>query len=426
MFKCSTLILEIAAKERKQNVLAIPIELSSMKYSSLKKPNVQRLIAIDHLRGLIMILMALDHTRDFFSHSHFNPLDLDQTTTGLFLTRWITHFCAPLFILLSGISTELSLSRSHNRASQSRLLFMRGAMLILLELTWVRILGWDFGLDQTSISVGVIWAIGWCMITLSVLVYLPRSVILMFSLTLIAGHNALDAIRPEDFGTLSWIWKILHTGGQIPLWGDQSFHPYYPLIPWLGVMGLGYAIGPLFHQGVIPRQRTLMGIGFLLTLAFFILRWRQGYGDSHVWVAEGPGIRQVLAFLDCTKYPPSLQYLLMTMGPGLLLLALMERALPKRQALLATFGEVPLIFYLLHLPLIHGLAVLWDLGVYGAARWQFNWPINPDHIKPPLDHGFALPGVYLVTGLVIALLYPLCRRYARLKQQRVHPFLRYL
>jgi uncharacterized membrane protein len=373
-----------------------------------------------------MILMALDHTRDYFSDAHFNPLDLNQTTTELFLTRWITHFCAPLFILLSGISSELSLSKSGNKRSQARMLFLRGALLILLELFWVRILGWDFGLNQSSISVGVIWAIGWSMITLSGLIFLPRPWILTFSLILILGHNALDTLSPESLGNLGWIWQILHTGGHIPLWGQQTFHPYYPLIPWLGVMSLGYVMGPLFHLGAIARQRALMMFGAVLTTGFLILRWSHGYGDKHDWVTEGPMLRQALSFLDCTKYPPSLHYLLMTIGPGLLLLVFLERILRHRQPILATFGEVPLFFYLLHLPLIHGLAVLWDLSVYGTALWQFSWPVNPDHLKPPSDHGLPLPGVYLVTSFVITLLYPVCRWYAQLKQKRAHPLLRYL
>ena len=373
-----------------------------------------------------MILMALDHTRDFFSNVHFNPLDLDQTSPGLFLTRWVTHFCAPLFILLSGISTELSLSRTQDKTSQSRLLFIRGAMLILLELTFIRVFGWDFGLDQDHISVGVIWAIGWSMITLGGFIYLPRPWILIFSLTLMLGHNALDDIHPDHFGPLAWLWQILHTGGKIPLWGSQHFHPYYPLIPWLGLMTFGYVIGPLFHHRAKDRQRILMGLGFVLTAAFITLRSTHGYGDSHEWVNQGPLIRQALAFLDCTKYPPSLHYLLMTLGVGLIVLSLIDRAWPQRKELLATFGEVPLFFYLLHLPLIHGLAVLWDLSIYGSALWEFNWPINPDHMKPPIDHGIPLSGVYLMTVLVILLLYPLCRQYAQWKRQRKHPILRYL
>lgn len=385
-----------------------------------------RILAIDHLRGLIMILMALDHTRDFFSEAHFNPLNLDQTTLGLFLTRWITHFCAPLFIFLSGISTELSLSRGGNKAAQARLLLIRGSLLIFIELSWVRIFGWDFGLDQHMISVGVIWAIGWSMISLAGLIFLPRIWILFFSLCLILGHNATDAISPERFGAQDWIWQILHTGGQIALWGQQTLHPYYPLVPWLGVMSLGYVMGPLFHWRDKPRERLLLAVGLLLTLAFVSLRFQHAYGEPHHWPAQGSFMRQALSFLDCSKYPPSLQYLLMTLGPGLMLLGVLDRILPKRQAMLATFGEVPLVFYLLHLPLIHGLAVLWDLLVYETAIWQFNWPINPDDLKPPSDHGIPLPGVYLVTSLIVALLYPICRRYAHLKQQKAHPALRCL
>lgn len=385
-----------------------------------------RIHALDHLRGLIMILMALDHTRDYFSNAHFNPLDLDKTTLGLFLTRWITHFCAPLFVLISGISTELSFSISRNKTSQARLLLVRGVLLILLELSWIRIVGWDFGFDQKTISVGVIWAIGWSMITLSGLIFLPRIWILIFSLSLIGGHNLLDSINPDRFGSWHWIWQILHTGGHIPLWGTLTFHPYYPLIPWLGLMSLGYLMGPIFHQTIVVRDRALMLSGYLLTAAFILLRFQHSYGDAHEWVANGSILRQIQAFLDCTKYPPSLQYVLMTVGPGLILFVLLERKFPNRQPYLATFGEVPLFFYLLHLPLIHGLAALFDFATYGTAIWQFSWPINSDHLKPPENHGIPLSGVYFVTLLVITLLYPLCRWYAELKRKRAHPVLRYL
>lgn len=386
----------------------------------------KRLLAIDHLRGVIMILMALDHTRDYFSNAHFNPLNLDLSSNALFLTRWITHFCAPLFIFLSGVSTALSLSRNQDRKKQARLLIARGLWLIILELSFIRIFGWDFGFSQTSISAGVIWAIGWSMITLSALIFLPRSIILSLSLALIMGHNALDGIQPNQWGSLAWIWQILHTGGHIPLWDSQTFNPYYPLIPWIAVMSFGYGMGALFELKADVRQRILWATGLALTMAFVILRWHHGYGDSHGWANQGSWTRQLLAFLDCSKYPPSLHYLLMTLGPGFIFLALFERFMPKRRPLLATFGEVPLIFYLLHLPLIHGLAVVWDLAIYGNAIWQFEWPFNQHQLKPPPDHGLPLSGVYLLTLVVVALLYPVCQRYGELRKQGRYPLLRYL
>ena len=389
-------------------------------------PVATRLLAIDHLRGMIMILMALDHTRDYFSSAHFNPLDLDLTSNALFFTRWITHFCAPLFIFLSGVSTALSLAKNQDTRTQAKLLLIRGLWLIILELTWIRVLGWDFGFSQSSIGAGVIWAIGWSMITLSGLMVLPKSWILLFSLALIIGHNALDGIQPSQFGTMAWMWQVLHTGGSIALWGSQTFHPYYPLIPWIGVMSLGYVMGPVFQQAAASRQKTLTGLGIVLSLAFIMLRWQQGYGDSHAWVNHGSWTRQLLAFLDCSKYPPSLHYLLMTLGPGFICLALTERFMRERQPLIATLGEVPLIFYLLHLPLIPGLAVVWDLSVYGTAIWQIEWPFNADHLQPPPDHGIALPGVYLVTLCVVAILYPVCRRYGQIRKQGRYPLLRYL
>jgi uncharacterized membrane protein len=386
----------------------------------------QRLQSIDQLRGGIMCLMALDHTRDYFSAAHFNPLDLDQTTVGLFLTRWITHFCAPLFILLSGISTSLSLTKDGNPCMQSRLLMVRGLLLIVLELTWIRVLGWDFGLDPDRISVGVIWAIGWSMVILSILIHVPRLWILLFSLIVIIGHNAFDGYMPDAEGGLRSLWIILHAGGQIPLWGNQHFHPYYPLMPWPAVMALGFVMGPLFQAESRYRQRLLFQLGLLMTLCFLVLRGLHGYGDNHGWSIQSDLVRTIFSFIDCTKYPPSLHYLLMTVGPGLVILSLIDRYVAKQHSWLTLYGEVPLFFYLLHLPLIHGLAALIDLWVYGNAIWQFQWPINPSLIKPPIGHGYNLLGVYAVTFFVLLLLYPLCRSYAALKRARTHAITRYI
>lgn len=375
-----------------------------------------RVVAIDLLRGLIMILMALDHTRDFFSSADFNPLDLQKTHAALFLTRWITHFCAPLFIFLSGVSTFLSLTRGGDLAAQSRLLMLRGTLLILLELTIIHWFGWTFSIEMRAIWVGVLWAIGWSMLCLSLLIRLRREVAAAVGILMIVGHNLFDGLRPEQWGAWGWLWQVLHAGGGFDFGDGRRFIASYPLIPWIGVMAAGYAFGPVFLAEAALRRRALLRWGMLLTCAFVLLRLGNLYGDAATWSAQSSDLFTLFSFIHCTKYPPSLHYLLMTLGPGLLLLALMDRPLPAWLRWVNVFGQVPLFFYLLHLPLIHGLAVLTDYGRYGAVDWQFGWPFAPEELAKPEDHGFGLLIVYLMTAFVVLLLYPLCRWFAGLKR----------
>lgn len=376
----------------------------------------RRIVAIDLVRGIVMILMALDHTRDYFSRFEFDSLDLQQTFPALFLTRWITHYCAPLFIFLSGTSTFLSLARNGDRAGQSRLLLARGALLILLELTVVRWLGWHFGLDMDHITAGVLWAIGWSMIVLSALIHFPLWVAALFGVGLMAGHNLLDEIGPERFGAWGWLWQVLHAGGTFEYAPGLSFKATYRLFPWVGVMAAGYAFGPVFLQDTARRRQTLLRWGLGLTVAFVLLRLGNLYGDAARWTAQPSDLFTLLSFVSCSKYPPSLHYLLMTLGPGLVLLAILDRPASRWLQPVNVFGQVPLFYYVLHLPLIHGLAALADYGRYGHAEWQFGWPIAAFDVPHPPDHGFGLPVVYLVTAFVVVCLYPLCRWFAGLKR----------
>lgn len=382
-------------------------------------PFDRRIVAIDLARGLTMLLMALDHTRDYFSQADIDPLNLAQTTPALFLTRWITHLCAPLFIFLAGVSAYLSLARRGDRQAQARLLWQRGLLLILLDLTWVRWLGWTFSLDLHRPVAGVLWAIGWCMLALAPLIRLRPPHLLAAGLLMMVSHHLFDGLTPEFFGSLGWLWRILHAGGSFEIVPGVRFVALYPLIPWIGLMAAGFGCGPVWCREAPARRQWLMRWGWGLTLAFVWLRAGNLYGEPVAWTPQASDGLTLLAFLNCSKYPPSLQYLLMTLGPGLLLLAALDRPVPRWLQPLNVFGQVPLFFYLLHLPLIHALATLVDLGRYGEAGWQFGWPFVTARLPQPPDHGFGLLIVYLATAVIVLSLYPLCRGYAGIR--RTHP-----
>lgn len=386
----------------------------------------RRIVAIDLVRGLVMILMALDHTRDYLHQADFDPLDLARTTPALFFTRWITHFCAPLFIFLSGVSAYLSLQRTGDHRGQARLLWQRGLLLIVLELTWVHAAGWTFSLDWHRTFVGVLWAIGWSMIVLAPLIRLQPAMLLGAGALMIATHNLLDSIAPESLGSLGWLWRILHAGGGFEIAPGFRLIALYPLIPWIGLLMAGFGCGPLFLRDAPERRAWLIRWGWGLTLAFVWLRASNLYGDAAAWNAQDGDLATLMAFLRCTKYPPSLLYLLMTLGPGLLLLTALDRPLPRWLLPVSVFGQVPLFFYLLHLPLIHGLAALIDLGRYGQAVWQFGWPFVAERIPKPPDHGFGLLIVYLATAIIVLSLYPLCRWYASIRRTHAGGWIRLL
>lgn len=389
-------------------------------------PLDRRIVAIDLARGLVMILMALDHTRDYLHQADFDPLDLARTTPALFFTRWITHFCAPLFIFLSGVSAYLSLQRTGDLRGQARLLWQRGLLLILLELSWVHAAGWTFSLDWHRTFVGVLWAIGWSMIVLAPLIRLRPAMLLVAGALMIATHNLLDSIAPESLGSLGWLWRILHAGGGFEIAPGFRLIALYPLIPWIGLLMAGFGCGPLFLRDAVERRAWLIRWGWGLTLAFAWLRASNFYGDAAAWTAQDGDLATLMAFLRCTKYPPSLLYLLMTLGPGLLLLAALDRPLPSWLLPVNVFGQVPLFFYLLHLPLIHALAVLIDFGRYGQAAWQFGWPFVAGRIPKPPDHGFGLLIVYLATAIIVFSLYPLCRWYAGIRRTHAGAWIRLL
>lgn len=384
-----------------------------------------RLESLDLLRGLVMVLMALDHTRDFFHigvTQEIDPLNEATGSIALFFTRWITHFCAPVFIFLAGTGAFLSSARGQSKPGLSRFLLTRGLWLVFLELTFVHWAGWSFAIDLHKHWGQVIWTIGCSMVALAGLIHLPLRVIALFSISMIALHNLFDGISPTTFGTWQGLWRVLHVGGDFDLPGGVRFGAAYPLVPWMGVMALGYCFGAVMLRPPEERQRWLLRVGLNLTVAFFLLRFTNLYGDAQLWTSQPTGFRTVLSMLDCTKYPPSLCYLLMTLGPSSILLAWLDRARAKFLAPLAVFGRVPLFYYLLHLPLIHGLAVAVNLIRYDRADWLY----GKMPAKPPADAGFDLVWVYFAWLAVLLILFPACQWFADLKRRRREHWLSYL
>jgi uncharacterized membrane protein len=379
----------------------------------------QRIESIDLVRGLVMVIMALDHTRDYFHNGQGDPTDLAHVSAALFLTRLVTHLCAPTFVFLAGTAAYLSGTAGASQAERSRHLVVRGLWLVLLELTLVHF-GWTFNLSYDNIGAQVIWALGWSMVALAGLIWLPQWAIAAVGGGMVLLHNLLDRWGPDDTPLPAWLWHVLHVPGSFPLGAHREMFILYPLIPWIGVMALGYVFGAIYLAAPEARRGRCLALGLGALAAFVLLRATNVYGDASHWAAPAgrPPLFTVLAFFNTTKYPPSLLYLLMTLGVMFLMLAGAERrraaVLPAggmRRALLV-FGTVPLFFYLLHLPLIHGLSAL-----DGWLRLRFATAAPGS--GPGTPGGHDLPVVYAVWALVILMLYPVCARYAAYK--RAHP-----
>lgn len=381
-----------------------------------------RLDSVDLLRGLVIVIMALDHARDFFTEVRFDATDLAQTTAPLFFTRWITHFCAPVFVFLAGTSAWLYQARGKTRGDVSRFLLTRGLWLVVLELTVVR-WAWMFNFNYTTelLFVQVIWVIGVSMIALAGLIHLPLAAVAAIGGVMIAGHNLFDGVTPESLGTWGPLWTFLHVQAPIPLESGQTFFVIYPLIPWIGVMAVGYAFGPLLHRPEAARHRALLLLGGALTVGFVLLRVLNVYGDPAPWSGQDSAGRTVLSFLNTTKYPPSLLFLLMTLGPAIALLPLLERLRGPLARAVTVYGRVPLFFYVVHLFLIHALALaVGTLAGFDPRSFLRVWLFLPD------EWGYGLPVVYLVWAGVVLALYPACRWFAGVKARRRDAWLSYL
>ena len=391
----------------------------------------RRLEAIDAVRGTVMIVMALDHVRDFIHRGAMSqsPTDLATTTPALFLTRWVTHICAPTFMFTAGLGAFLWWHRGKTRRELSTFLLTRGLWLIVLEVTVMR-LAYNFDLSQRyPILLIVLWALGACMIGLAVLVWLPIRVLLVVSLATIALHNCLDGVSAARFGSAAGVWNLLHQPGAFSLAGATIFVAY-PLVPWIAVMALGFCAGQLFLMEQAVRRRRLAVLGTAATVGFLVIRALNRYGDPVPWATQPSPGYTVLSFLNTTKYPPSLDFLLMTLGPALLLLAWFDRPGFRPPKPLLVFGRVPLFYFVLHFYAAHAAAVFLALLRYGRGALPFIFhPVpsfsGPDQLFPP-RFGYDLWVAYLVWGLIVLGLYPACRWFAEIKAKRRDWWLSYL
>ncbi|HEX3968161.1 MAG TPA: heparan-alpha-glucosaminide N-acetyltransferase domain-containing protein [Edaphobacter sp.] len=379
-----------------------------------------RLESVDLLRGVIMIIMALDHTRDFFGQPG-SPTNLATTSVALFFTRWITHFCAPVFFLLTGTGAFLSL-RKRTKSELSRFLFTRGLWLLFLELTVFRCLAVQFNFDYRVTIINVLWALGWAMIVLSALVHLPAWAVTTFGIVMIATHNLFDSINSANP-----LWSILHSPNLILNTHGHTVFIAYPLIPWVGVTAVGYGLGQIYGWTPERRRPFLLRLGIGLTLGFVVLRALNIYGDPFRWTTQHSAAFTALSFLNTTKYPPSLLFLLMTLGPAIIFLWAADTHTPNLLRPALIIGKVPMFYFLLHFFFIHLLAVIICYARYGHIHWMFESPdIANFPITQPPGWGLTLPLVYLLWAFVVIALYPLCRWYAALKQRSGNPLLSYI
>ena len=379
----------------------------------LDSPRVPRLESIDLLRGVVMALMALDRVREHLHRGalRFDPTDLARTDVALFLTRWVTHFCAPVFVFLAGAGAFLRGTRNESKLALSRFLLTRGLWLIVLEFTLVGA-EWHMGPNLIPLIAQVIWALGVSMVALSVLIFLPTRVVGAIGVIIIAGHNLLDGLAPSRFGALGPLWQALHAGGSWPPGDTPRVLFVYPVLPWIGVMAAGYAFGTLYRLPPATRRVWLLALGLAPTAAFVALRASNLYGDPHPWSVQARGAAfTILSFLNCEKYPPSLLYLLMTLGPALLLLVAAEYGMPRLARPLIVLGRVPLFFYVLHLLVVDLLSIALAITRYGPrVRQTFANGL-------PADYGYGLVVVYVAWIGVLIAIYPACAWFARLKSR---------
>ena len=381
--------------------------------TALNKPRIE---SIDILRGVVMVIMALDHVRDYFHYGSFfiDPTNLQTTTPLLFFTRFITNFCAPVFVLLSGTSAFLY-GTNKTKPQLFKFLFTRGIWLIFLEMG-VNTFIWTFDVTYSLQIFQVIFAIGFSMICLSFLIYLPRKVILLVGIILIAGHNALDNIVMQGQSFQSIIWYFLHQDNALVYGSNHLVILHYPLIPWIGLMALGYLFGSFYKKDfdVSLRKKWLLRLGLGSLFLFVILRGFNLYGDLMPWSVQDTTTKSILSFFKVTKYPPSLLFLCITLGPAMLFLYAFENTKNKITDFFLVFGRVPLFYYFLHMLVIHILAIIGIL-IFGG-NWQDMIVTGKSFMSETLKtYGYSLFIVYVVWISVVLLLYPLCKKYMTYK-----------
>lgn len=373
---------------------------------------MKRLTSIDATRGLVMLLMLVDHTREFFyMHEQVSdPVNVLTTSPQLFFTRLSAHLCAPVFVLLTGLAAWLYQSKT-NKKEASLFLLKRGLFLMFLEITLINF-GWSFTLAPQTLFLQVIWAIGLSMLTLSALLWLPMKAILGIGITIIFAHNLLDPITFHEQGLPQALWAILHDRSYIQITDLLRVRTSYPLLPWIGVIAFGYSLGPLFQatQSAIKRQQQLIALGILSLITFITLRLTNFYGDSSLWQLYENPMSTVISFFNVTKYPPSLQFLLLTLGVGFIILAMLEKKFLWKN-ILSTFGSVPMFFYIVHIYLVN-LINQFCIMVWGPNQGQY----------------FSFSGIWglWIFSIILAVpLWFLCRWYGDIKRKSKNPILKY-
>ena len=385
----------------------------------------RRVDSVDLLRGLVMILMALDHTRDFIGNVAATPTNLAATTGALFMTRWITHFCAPTFSLLTGVGAYLMLRRRTTH-ELSWFLLTRGVWLIVLEVTVARFF-WQFNLDYHVTFLTVLWALGWSMIVLSALVHLPANVVAAIAIALIALHNLTDGIAQPTSEGLRLLMTVLHRPG--PLFARPGTIVFigYPLVPWIAIMALGYSLGQVYSWPAERRRAFLLRTGLAMVAVFVALRVANIYGDPRPWSTQKTALFTVLSFINVTKTPPSLLFVLITVGPALLFLRWSDASTPRFLRPALTIGRVPMFYFLAHVLVIHLIATVAAIARYGSAAIATQSPtLDKYPMTQPPDWPASLPVVYATWVLALLILFPLCRWYARYKATHSSPWLSYL
>jgi uncharacterized membrane protein len=385
-----------------------------------------RVNSIDLLRGLVMIIMALDHTRDFFHVQAFtdDPLNLSTTTPALFFTRWITHFCAPVFVFLVGTSAYLQGQRK-SKGELSSFLVKRGHWLIIIELTVIT-LGITFDVQYSHLILQTIWAIGISMVLLGLAIWLPFTAILAIGLLIVFGHNLLDAAEASRNGQVGVLWSLLHRQSIVPLSSNHTLMILYPFLSWTGLMFLGYVLGRLFSTSVQPslRKKTLTALGLGAIALFILLRSGNFYGDPLPWSPQKDVLYSTFSFINTQKYPPSLLFLCMTIGPALLFLAFVGKAQSRMAKIITVYGRVPFFYYVLHFYLLHFLTTLFFMARGHSFSEGLNSPLRLKFVKP--GEGLELWQVYLVWLTVVAALYPVCKWFSTFKQHHKQWWLSYL
>ncbi|WP_423146398.1 DUF1624 domain-containing protein [Rubrolithibacter danxiaensis] len=379
---------------------------------------LNRITSIDILRGLVMVIMALDHVRDFFHEGAMtgDPLNLQTTTPLLFFTRWITHFCAPVFVFLSGISAGLSAQKKSQKETAA-FLIKRGFWLIVVEIVVIS-LALTFNPFYNFIILEVIWAIGCSMVVLGILLYVSKKLIPVIGVILVFGHNIFDYIHPPETGFSAVLMKVFFTsrGYVLPLSANHILGIFYTVLPWTGAMLLGFSIAKLYTDDYsdFRRRKLLLYAGFAVITFFIVLRFINFYGDPFRWETQKSILYTLLSFINTSKYPPSLLYLCMTIGPALILLALLENTRNKFLNILSVYGKVPFFYFVLHLYIIHTLTVIF-FYVSGYSAKDIVSPGIPFLFRPAA-FGYPLGIVYIIWICIVSSLYFPCKWFYRYKQ----------